>query len=149
MKSALAGYSPQDFIALAERYNIPYHEKKLGQLFCDNRAQDIIDMLLAECRKYKVVTAFGINVGAVSRQEEGFTIKTDDAPIQAKKAGGCNRRVIYPENRGYSFGYDLAKQFDLPVIAPRAGLVPLTFADQMKALCSSLSGLSVEADVPL
>lgn len=147
VKSALAGYSPQDFIALVEQYNIPYHEKKLGQLFCDNRAQDIIDMLLAECRKYQVVTAFGTKVATVSRQEEGFIITTDDAPIQAKKLVVATGGLSIPKIGATGFGYDLAKQFGLPVISPRAGLVPLTFTDQMKALCSSLSGLSVEADV--
>ena len=147
VKSALAGYSPQDFIALVERYNIPYHEKKLGQLFCDNRAQDIIDMLLEECRTNKVVTAFGTNVAVVSRHEQGFAITTDNAPIQAKKLVVATGGLSIPKIGATGFGYELAKQFKLPVIPPRAGLVPLTFTDQMKALCSSLSGLSVEADV--
>ena len=147
VKSALAGYSPQDFIALVERYNIPYHEKKLGQLFCDNRAQDIIDMLVEECRKYQVVTAFGINVAAVSQRERGFIISTDDIPIQAKKLVVATGGLSIPKIGATGFGYELAKQFKLPVIPPRAGLVPLTFTDQMKVLCSSLAGLSVEADV--
>jgi predicted Rossmann fold flavoprotein len=147
VKSALAGYSPHDFISLVERYNIPYHEKKLGQLFCDNRAQDIIDMLLEECRKYQVVSAFGINVAAVSHQERGFIISTDDVPIQAKKLVVATGGLSIPKIGATGFGYELAKQFKLPVIPPRAGLVPLTFTDQMKALCSSLAGLSVEAEV--
>ena len=147
VKSALAGYSPHDFISLVERYNIPYHEKKLGQLFCDNRAQDIIDMLVEECRKYQVVTAFGINVAAVSQRERGFIISTDDIPIQAKKLVVATGGLSIPKIGATGFGYELAKQFKLPVIPPRAGLVPLTFTDQMKVLCSSLAGLSVEADV--
>jgi predicted Rossmann fold flavoprotein len=104
-------------------------------------------MLLAECRKHQVVNAFGVNVTAISRQEEGFVISTDDAPIQAKKLVVATGGLSIPKIGATGFGYELAKQFELPVIPPRAGLVPLTFTDQMKALCSSLSGLSVEADV--
>ena len=84
VKSALASFTPQDFIALVERYHIPYHEKKLGQLFCDNSAQDIIDMLLAECRTHQVETAFGLGVTGVKRGLSGFEITSEEgasAPI--------------------------------------------------------------------
>ncbi|MGB0710621.1 MAG: FAD-dependent oxidoreductase, partial [Candidatus Puniceispirillaceae bacterium] len=85
VKSALASFTPQDFIALVERYHIPYHEKKLGQLFCNNSAQDIIDMLLAECRTHQVETAFGLGVVGVKRGLSGFEITLEEGGIRADK----------------------------------------------------------------
>lgn len=146
-KSALARFTPQDFIALVERYNIPYHEKKLGQLFCDNSAQDIIDMLLAECHTHGVKNAFGVSVTSVSRQESAFHIETDNGLFTANRLVVATGGLSIPKIGATGFGYDMARQFGLPVLAPRAGLVPLTFTDQMRAECANLSGLSVEADV--
>ena len=147
VKSALARFTPQDFIALVERYNIPYHEKKLGQLFCDNSAQDIIDMLLAECNAHSVTNAFGVSVTGVSRQESTFHIETDNGLFTANRLVVATGGLSIPKIGATGFGYDMARQFGLPVLAPRAGLVPLTFTDQMRADCANLSGLSVEADV--
>ena len=147
VKSALARFTPQDFIALVERYNIPYHEKKLGQLFCDNSAQDIIDMLLAECNAHSVTNAFGVSVTGVSRQESTFHIETDNGLFNANRLVVATGGLSIPKIGATGFGYDMARQFGLPVLAPRAGLVPLTFTDQMRADCANLSGLSVEADV--
>ena len=146
-KSALARFTPQDFIALVERYNIPYHEKKLGQLFCDNSAQDIIDLLLAECHTHGVKNAFGVSVIGVSRQESAFHIETDNGLFTANRLVVATGGLSIPKIGATGFGYDMARQFGLPVLAPRAGLVPLTFTDQMRADCANLSGLSVEADV--
>ena len=147
VKSALARFTPQGFIALVERYNIPYHEKKLGQLFCDNSAQDIIDMLLAECNAHGVTNAFGVSVTGVSRQESAFHIETDNGLFTANRLVVATGGLSIPKIGATGFGYDMARQFGLPVLAPRAGLVPLTFTDQMRADCANLSGLSVEADV--
>jgi predicted Rossmann fold flavoprotein len=147
VKSALARFTPQGFIALVERYNIPYHEKKLGQLFCDNSAQDIIDMLLAECNAHSVTNAFGVSVTGVSRQESAFHIETDNGLFNANRLVVATGGLSIPKIGATGFGYDMARQFGLPVLAPRAGLVPLTFTDQMRADCANLSGLSVEADV--
>lgn len=146
-KSALAGYRPQDFIALIERHNIAYHEKKLGQLFCDHSAQDIIDMLFTECRQSQVATKFGITIKQISKQEHGFVITLDNEVIIAQKLVIATGGLSIPKIGATSFGYDIAQQFDLPVITPRAALVPLTFTDQLKENCAALSGLSVEADV--
>ena len=147
VKSALTSFTPQDFIALVERYHIPYHEKKLGQLFCDNSAQDIIDMLLAECWAHHVDTAFGVGVTGVKRGLSGFEIRSEEGCMRANKLVVATGGLSVPKIGATDFGYQLAEQFNLAVIPPRAGLVPLTFTDKMKDFCASLSGLSAEAEV--
>ncbi|MGB1552950.1 MAG: NAD(P)/FAD-dependent oxidoreductase, partial [Candidatus Puniceispirillaceae bacterium] len=147
VKSALASFTPQDFIALVERYHISYHEKKLGQLFCDNSAQDIIDMLLAECCTHHVDTAFGVEVTGVKRGLSGFEVRSEEGCMRANKLVVATGGLSIPKIGATGFGYQLAEQFNLAVIPPRAGLVPLTFTDKMKDFCASLSGLSVEAEV--
>ena len=147
VKSALTSFTPQDFIELVERYHIPYHEKKLGQLFCDNSAQDIIDMLLAECRAHDVDTAFGMGVTGVKRSLSGFEIRSEEGRMRAYNLVVATGGLSIPKIGATGFGYQLAKQFNLAVIPPRAGLVPLTFTDKMKDFCASLSGLSAEAEV--
>ena len=146
-KSALAGYSPYDFIDLVERYNIPYHEKKLGQLFCDNSAQDIIDMLLSECQKAGVETAFGTQILQIEKQECHFKVAISDKTILAKRLVIATGGLSIPKIGATGFGYDIAKQFGLSIIKPRAALVPLTFTDQLKSHCAEMAGLSVEAEV--
>ena len=147
VKSALTSFTPQDFIALVERYHISYHEKKLGQLFCDNSAQDIIDMLLAECCTHHVDTAFGVEVTGVKRGLSGFEVRSEEGCMRANKLVVATGGLSIPKIGATGFGYQLAEQFNLAVIPPRAGLVPLTFTDKMKDFCASLSGLSVEAEV--
>lgn len=146
-KSALASYSPYDFIDLVERYNIPYHEKKLGQLFCDNSAQDIIDMLLSECQKTGVHQQFGTVIDEVKKTGTHFTLSTSQGCIEAARVVIATGGLSIPKIGATSFGYDIAKQFGLSLISPRAALVPLTFTDHMKSYCADMAGLSVEADV--
>ncbi|MGC6517797.1 MAG: NAD(P)/FAD-dependent oxidoreductase [Candidatus Puniceispirillaceae bacterium] len=146
-KSALAGFSPQDFISMVEHHGIAYHEKKLGQLFCDHSAQDIIDMLLSRCQSAGVTNAFGICVSSVKKQDDEFVITTDKMLIKAKKLVIATGGLSIPKIGATGFGYDIASQFGLSVISRRAGLVPLTFTDHLKEACSHLSGLSVEACV--
>ena len=146
-KSALAGYSPYDFIDLVERYRIRFHEKKLGQLFCDDSAQNIIDMLIEECRKSHVTFQFETAISAIAKDVSDFTITTDKGVVVAKKLVIATGGLSIPKIGATGFGYDVAKQFNLPVIKPRAGLVPLTFTDNLKALCADLAGLSVEAAI--
>ena len=146
-KSALAGYSPYDFIALVERYNIPYHEKKLGQLFCDNSAQDIIDMLISECKAAGVENRFGMQITNIKKQDSLFEITTDDTIIEAHKLVIATGGLSIPKIGATGFGYDIAKQFGLSIIKPRAALVPLTFNDALKTHCAEMAGLSVEAEV--
>ena len=146
-KSALASYSPHDFIELVKSYNIAFHEKKLGQLFCDDSAQNIIDMLLSECQKAGVIKSFGITIGNVEKQGDNFIITTDKQIITARKLVIATGGLSIPKIGATGFGYDIARQFGLSIIKPRPALVPLTFTDHLKENCAALSGLSVEASV--
>ena len=146
-KSALAGYSPYDFIDLVSRYNIAFHEKKDGQLFCDNSAQDIIDMLIDECHRHQVSLCFNTNIDAVTKQETGYLITTDQGHFTSDKLVIATGGLSIPKIGATGFGYDIARQFNLPIIKPRAGLVPLTFTDKLKQSCQDLSGLSVPARI--
>lgn len=147
VKSALASYQPEDFIQLVERYGIPYHEKKLGQLFCDNSAQDIIDMLMSECHATKVQMELGMPVKAITKTDDQFTITTDQYHFSAPAVMIATGGVSIPKIGATGFGYDIAKQFGMAIIATRPALVPMTFTDAMKTLCAELSGLSVDAVV--
>ena len=146
-KSALAGYSPYDFIDLVTRHKIAFHEKKDGQLFCDNSASDIIDMLLDECRRHQVELRFKTEIHHVSKQDTGFLIATDQGGFTADKLVIATGGLSIPKIGATGFGYDIARQFNLPLIKPRAGLVPLTFTDKIKQNCQDLSGLSVPATI--
>ncbi|HET6842093.1 MAG TPA: NAD(P)/FAD-dependent oxidoreductase [Candidatus Angelobacter sp.] len=142
-KSALARYTPADFIALVQKHRIPYHEKTLGQLFCDHSAHDIVNMLEQECR------AAGVRIFTSARVQEvrhnaGFTVKTSAqefcAPALVIATGGLS----IPKMGATSFGYDLARQFGLAIVECRPALVPLTLnADDRKRYCD-LSGVSTE-----
>jgi predicted Rossmann fold flavoprotein len=147
VKSALAGYRPADFIQLVERYSIPFHEKKLGQLFCDNNAQDIIDLLLSECRVAKVKMDFGTPVQSITKSHDHFIITTDHNIISASAVIIATGGLSIPKIGATGFGYDIAKQFGMSIIKPRPALVPMTFTDTLKTLCAELSGLSVDAVV--
>lgn len=147
VKSALAGYRPADFIQLVERYGIHYHEKKLGQLFCDNSAEEIIDMLLAECRAAKVEMAFGTPIKAITKTGDHFTITTEHHNLSAPSVMIATGGLSIPKIGATGFGYDIAKQFGMAIITPKPALVPMTFTDALKTLCAELSGLSLDAIV--
>ena len=147
VKSALAGYRPADFVQLVERYGIPYHEKKLGQLFCDNSAQEIIDMLLAECQTAKVEMAFGTPITAITKNSNQFTITSEHHNLSASSVIIATGGLSIPKIGATGFGYDIAKQFGMAIIAPKPALVPMTFTDALKTLCAELSGLSLDAVV--
>ena len=146
-KSALAGYGPQDFIAMVDRYGIAWHEKTKGQLFCDGRSQQIIDMLLAECRAGGVAVETGVTVGAVERSNEGFTIGIDDGTLEADAVIVATGGPSIPKMGASDFAYRLARSFGLGVIEPRPGLVPLTFTDALKEPLAALAGVSVASVV--
>lgn len=152
-KSALKQYTQHDFIALVEKHGIAYHEKTLGQLFCDNRAQDIIDMLLAEAADAKVSLQTEIDVTEVKRHDEGFHLGCFDKANEQPYALRCKALVIATGGLSISkigaskFGYEVAKQFGLPVLQTRAALVPLTFQSDLLARCAAMSGLAVDAIV--
>lgn len=148
MKSALQQYSQHDFVALVEKYGIAYHEKKLGQLFCDESAQDIISMLLDECADAGVTISSETHITAVDHAaKDGFEISTDRGTYHAQSLVIASGGLSIPKIGATGFGYDIARQFGLGIRQTSAGLVPLTFAGDLSARCKDISGLSVEAEV--
>jgi predicted Rossmann fold flavoprotein len=145
-KSALARYTQWDFIALVAKYGVPYHEKKLGQLFCDNKASDILELLLAECRDAGVQIRLDTEIKQIEALANGgYQLQTSAG------AFGCQSLVIatgglsIPTLGASGFGYQVAQQFGHQLLPTRAALVPFTITEpQLKALCSELSGTSVE-----
>lgn len=145
--SALKRYTQQDFLALVERHRIAWHEKTLGQLFCDTSARDIIKMLLSELEAAGGAVQLETHIKAVGKPDDRFSISTSKGPLQARSLVVATGGPSIPKMGATSFGYDLARQFGHGVIAPRAGLVPLTFSNSNKDLCGKLAGVSVDADV--
>ncbi len=148
-KSALARYMPADFIALVEKHRIPYHEKKLGQLFCDRSAGDITGMLEQECSAAGVEICTSSKVLQVSH-DEGFGVQTESCAFHAPRLVVATGGLSIPKIGATSFGYELAKQFGLKIQAPQPALVPLVFtAPEQKRWCD-LAGVSTEviASVP-
>jgi predicted Rossmann fold flavoprotein len=144
-RNALAAYGPSDFVALVEAYGIAYHEKTLGQLFCDETSQQIIDMLLAECAKGDVTTKLKTEIRDVTFQDGIYCVETSAAPVTASKLVVATGGKSIPKMGATGFGYQLATQFGLGLIEQRAGLVPFTLSPEMKAQYASLSGVSVDA----
>ncbi|WP_137819355.1 NAD(P)/FAD-dependent oxidoreductase [Pseudomonas sp. 2FG] len=143
-KSALARYTQWDFIELVSKHGVPYHEKKLGQLFCDNKASDILGLLLAECEQAGVQLLLNTSIQQIDKAASGYQVHTSAGPL------GCESLVIatgglsIPTLGASGFGYQVAKQFGHNLLPTRAGLVPFTITDQLKALCGELSGTSVD-----
>jgi predicted Rossmann fold flavoprotein len=142
-KSALARYTPADFIALVERHRIPYHEKTLGQLFCDRSASDILGMLEEECKAAGVTVFLGTKIQGVSRPD-AFVVRAEDTEIRAPVLVVATGGLSIPKMGATSFGYDLAKQFGLKICEPRAGLVPLLFSSEDRSRFCDLAGVSTE-----
>ncbi|MFK7839559.1 MAG: NAD(P)/FAD-dependent oxidoreductase [Bdellovibrionales bacterium] len=146
-KSALAQYDQHDFITLVEKHAIKYHEKKLGQLFCDNSATQIIDMLVDECKKSQVTIALETTVNNVDKSNDTYTIQTDQGTLTCESLVIASGGLSIPKIGATRFGYDIAKQFGLKVLETFPALVPFTFQTNILERCKSLSGLSVEASV--
>jgi predicted Rossmann fold flavoprotein len=147
-KSALARYSPEDFIAMVEHHNIAYHEKELGQLFCDPSAKLIVKMLIEECRQAGVRIEVDCSVTTVERTADGFTLATSRGPIQADALVVATGGLSIPKMGATGFGYELAKRFGHSVVPTRAALAPLTLNENDLAQYKDLTGigLPVEAD---
>jgi predicted Rossmann fold flavoprotein len=142
-KSALSRYTPQDFIALVEKHGIPYHEKTLGQLFCDRSARDILGMLEAECEHAGVSIFLNTKIEEVERTTE-FAVRTADTEFRAATLVVATGGLSIPKIGATSFGYDLARQFGLAIRDPWPGLVPLTLnAEDCSRYCD-LAGVSAE-----
>jgi len=140
-KSALARYSPKDFIELVDSYGIAHHEKTLGQLFCDGPAQQIVDLLLAECAKGNVEIRCEEDIEQVSHSDQTFTVVTQNGTYSAPALVIATGGPSIPKMGATGFAYDLARQFGLKVVEPRPALVPLTLGGE-QVLFREISGVS-------
>nr|WP_259754496.1 NAD(P)/FAD-dependent oxidoreductase [Pseudomonas sp. GCEP-101] len=145
-KSALARFTQWDFIALVAKHGVPYHEKKLGQLFCDNKSSDILGLLLDECEQAGVDLRLDTSVSEIARLDEGgYQLQTSLGLVRCESLVIATGGLSIPTLGATGFGYQVARQFGHNVLPTRAGLVPFTLTDpQLKALCTELSGTSVE-----
>lgn len=143
--SALAGYTPHDFVALVDRAGIAWHEKTAGQLFCDGKATQIIAML--HQRMAGAELRLGVVVEGVARADDGFTITTSDGPIIAQRVVLATGGKSIPKMGASPVGYRIVESLGLRLTETRPGLVPMTFAEQDLELCRPLAGISVEATV--
>jgi predicted Rossmann fold flavoprotein len=142
-KSALARYTSADFISLVEKHKIPYHEKTLGQLFCDRSARDILGLLEEECRAAGVTVFLNAKVQQL-RQTTQFVVITAHAEFHAAALVVATGGLSIPKVGATSFGYDLARQFGLRVCEPRPGLVPLVLGGDDRSRYCDLAGVSAE-----
>ncbi|AXU97226.1 MAG TPA: NAD(P)/FAD-dependent oxidoreductase [Erwinia persicina] len=142
-KSALARYTQWDFIDLVTRHGIAWHEKTLGQLFCDDSAQQVVDLLLKECEDGQVTLRLRSEVISVSRDDSGYTLQLNGAEVQAEKLVIASGGLSMPGLGASPFGYKIAEQFGLKVFPTRAGLVPFTLHKPLLEQLQTLSGVSV------
>ncbi len=142
-KSALSRYTPADFLALVERHGIAWHEKTLGQLFCDGSAREIVAMLLAECREAGVSVATGVRVSMPKRDGAGFALTAGARRIRAKALVIATGGPSIPKMGATGFAYDVARGFGVDVVPPRPALVPLTLGRDA-AFLKDLSGVATD-----
>ena len=142
-RSALSRYTPADFIELVEKYHIPYHEKTLGQPFCDRSANDILAMLLEECRLARVSIFLGTRISEVTRSDD-FVVRTDNAEFRAPVLAAASGGLSIPKIGATSFGYDLARQFGIKIQEPRPGLVPFVLNGKDRSELCDLAVVSME-----
>jgi hypothetical protein len=149
-KSALSRYTQWDFIGLVAEYGIAYHEKTLGQLFCDDSAKDILNMLFAECEKASASVTSQCEILSIEKTEVGFVLETSQGPsgpgqYQCESLVIATGGLSMPKLGASPFGYKVAEQFGLKVLPTRAGLVPFTLHEQDKEVLAELSGISLDA----
>jgi predicted Rossmann fold flavoprotein len=145
-KSALARFTPEDFIRMVRRHRIAYHEKKLGQLFCDGTSQQIINMLLNECEAAGVPIHTKCSVSAIEK-DTGFTLVTTAGQLECKSLVIATGGLSIPKIGATDFGYKVARQFGLSLTRTRPGLVPLTLDEKEGRAAAELSGVSLDATV--
>ncbi len=145
-KSALARFTPQDFIKLVQAYKIPYHEKKLGQLFCDKSAQDIIELLKKECRQYKAEIILETKIESIAKNDH-FIVSTNKGLFESKSLVIATGALSVPTLGATDFGYRIARQFDIKVNPYFPGLVPLTFGPKDLQTFQELAGVSLDTIV--
>ena len=146
-KSALTQYTAQNFIEFVQKHGIKFHEKKLGQLFCDESSTQIIEMLLSEAKTANVKLDAKVTIKDIQPQQGGYAVDTNQGQKTCESLVIATGGLSIPKIGATSFGYEIARKFGLNIIETRAGLVPLTFDGTMLDKCKTLSGLSVEADV--
>ena len=147
VKSALNQYTQNDFIDLIKKHEIKFHEKKLGQLFCDSSAQQIVEMLLKECELANVTIKKEFIVNNVEKENDQYIISSADETYSSQSLIIATGGLSVPKIGATSFGYELAKKFDHNIIETLPALVPLTFNEKILEMCKELTGLSVEAIV--
>ena len=145
--SALKQYTQNNFIDLIKKHNIKFHEKKLGQLFCDESAQQIIDMLLLECEMANVVLKKSTIINDIDKRDDKYFIVVGEDKYFCESLIIATGGLSIPKIGASKFGYDIAQKFGLKVIETLPALVPLTFSEKILAICKELTGLSVEAVV--
>ncbi|WP_269430991.1 NAD(P)/FAD-dependent oxidoreductase [Pantoea rodasii] len=146
-KSALARYTQWDFIDLVNRHGIAYHEKTLGQLFCDDSAQQIVDLLLKECEAGQVTLRLRSEVLSVARDEKGYTLQLNGSEVQAEKLVIASGGLSMPGLGATPFGYKVAEQFGLKVFPTRAALVPFTLHKPLLDQLNTLSGVALPTTI--
>jgi len=146
-RSALAGYTPQDFLHLLRRHRISWHEKHRGQLFCDDSSESIIDMLRAECQAARVQWRMPCRVAEVARSDAGYMLRTSQGEIHAAKLVVATGGMAIPQLGATDFALKLARQFGLKVVEPRPALVPLTFDAAQWRPFAELSGVAIEVSL--
>ncbi|NOR79263.1 MAG: aminoacetone oxidase family FAD-binding enzyme [Methyloprofundus sp.] len=143
-KSALSRFTQWDFLELIHQYNIPYHEREHGQLFCNETARDILNMLLTECDKAAVNIQLNANIKSIQKNgKSGFIVKTKTQEISCQSLVVATGGLSIPKMGATPFGYKVAKQFGIEVVSTRAGLVPFTLHIEDKEKFSALSGLAL------
>ena len=146
-KSALSRYSAQDFIELVDRHGLNYHHKTLGQLFCDDSAQDIVDILMTECEWAGVNTAMRSEVIAISKNDTGYLVQTSGESYQCESLVVASGGLTMPKLGASPMGYKIAEQFGLNVLPTTAALVPFTLHDHDKQKFDGLSGISIFTEI--
>jgi predicted Rossmann fold flavoprotein len=146
-RSALSRYTPQDFLGLVRKHRIAYHEKHKGQLFCDDSSEQIIGMLRAECAAGEVSWRMPCKVGAIAKTEAGFLLAAEGGDIACDSLVIATGGLSIPKIGATDLGYRIARQFDLQVVEPRPGLVPLTFDGPSWEAFAPLAGIALEVEV--
>lgn len=146
-KSALNGYNQWQFIEMVERHQIGYHERKHGELFCDNSAKDILTMLLDECEQAGVSINTKCDIQAIANKERGYRLQTSLGSYLCQSLVVATGGLSIPTMGATGFGYEIAEQFGLGLLPRTAGLVPFTFTDWVKPICEGLSGLAVDVEM--
>jgi predicted Rossmann fold flavoprotein len=145
--SALSRYTPADIIALVERHGIAWHEKTLGQLFCDGSAKQIVDLLLGEMRRHGVVLRLGTSVEAIDQVDGGFTLTTRGGALACSSVVVATGGKSIPKMGATGFGYEIATRFGLAVTPTRPALVPLTFETGLLERWAPLAGVALDVSV--